>query len=233
MTKKACDIIGIIVGVLMIAFAVVVFASTPQYTSSINSGSTNAKEIDYSAYTEYEDNKWYGGDAYTGIQQAAAQAANNLIAVNNSVETSNEYLYNINKNLDGINYTIEHIGSPLQNNFSIFTDYLKMCLALVFVSAGLLTITKYTRNLCKESVPKKKNNSENPQPNAESDNFNNDYNEQPSTSDQTTSPEENVPNLADDKLFLTTENNTTICPQCNFKQPGDIEFCTCCGTKLL
>lgn len=29
----------------------------------------------------YESNEYYGGDAYTGIQQAAAQAANNVLAV--------------------------------------------------------------------------------------------------------------------------------------------------------
>ena len=81
MTKKAVDIIGILVGVLMIVFAIIVYTSTPTYSNYTTSGNTNAEKIEYSTHTEFESDKRYGGDAYTGIQQAAAQAANNTIAV--------------------------------------------------------------------------------------------------------------------------------------------------------
>ena len=43
--------------------------------------------IDYAYYfSSYEDNNTYGGDAYTGIQNAAAQTANNVNNVGNLLE---------------------------------------------------------------------------------------------------------------------------------------------------
>lgn len=57
MHKKLLKIFGIILGVLTIVLAFVVFS----------------KGVGY-----YESNMSYGGDAYTGIQNAAAQTANNV-----------------------------------------------------------------------------------------------------------------------------------------------------------
>ena len=37
-------------------------------------------------YTGHENDNAYGGDAYTGIQNAAAQTANNVAAVGNGLE---------------------------------------------------------------------------------------------------------------------------------------------------
>ena len=43
--------------------------------------------IDYAYYSStYEDNNTYGGDAYTGIQNAAAQTANNVSNVGELLE---------------------------------------------------------------------------------------------------------------------------------------------------
>ena len=57
MNKKLLKIFGIILGVATIVLAIIVFS----------------KSVGYS-----ESNQSYGGDAYTGIQNAAAQAANNV-----------------------------------------------------------------------------------------------------------------------------------------------------------
>ena len=57
MNKKLLKIFGIVLGVLAIVLAIIVFS----------------KDVGY-----YESSKSYGGDAYTGIQNAAAQAANNV-----------------------------------------------------------------------------------------------------------------------------------------------------------
>ena len=57
MHKKLLKIFGIILGVLTIVLSFVVFSKSVGY---------------------YESNMSYGGDAYTGIQNAAAQAANNV-----------------------------------------------------------------------------------------------------------------------------------------------------------
>ena len=60
MNKKLLKIFGIILGVVTIVLAVIVLC----------------KGVGY-----YESNVSYGGDAYTGIQNAAAQAANNVMYV--------------------------------------------------------------------------------------------------------------------------------------------------------
>lgn len=57
MNKKLLKTGGLILGILAIIFAIVVFC--------MDTGS-------------FEGAEFYGGDAYTGIQQAAAQSANNV-----------------------------------------------------------------------------------------------------------------------------------------------------------
>lgn len=57
MNKKLLKIFGIALGVLTIILAIVVFTQNVGY---------------------YESSHSYGGDAYTGIQNASAQAANNV-----------------------------------------------------------------------------------------------------------------------------------------------------------
>ncbi|MBO5418219.1 MAG: hypothetical protein J6A50_06440 [Clostridia bacterium] len=40
----------------------------------------------------YESNAYYGGDAYTGMQQASAQTANNVLAVGEIIETGLHFM---------------------------------------------------------------------------------------------------------------------------------------------
>ena len=65
MNLKLLKIFGICLGVLAIIFAMVVFSGGVGY---------------------FESNETYGGDAYTGIQNAAAQAANNIMYVGETVQ---------------------------------------------------------------------------------------------------------------------------------------------------
>ena len=65
MNLKLLKIFGICLGVLAIIFAAVVFSGGVGY---------------------YEANEAYGGDAYTGIQNAAAQSANNIMYVGETVQ---------------------------------------------------------------------------------------------------------------------------------------------------
>lgn len=41
---------------------------------------------------DHEDNEYYGGDAYTGIQQAAAQTANNIQTLTENITTIGGYI---------------------------------------------------------------------------------------------------------------------------------------------
>ena len=67
MNKKLLKIFGIILGVLAIVLAIVIFTQDVGY---------------------YESNHSYGGDAYTGIQNASAQAANNIMYVGELIRFS-------------------------------------------------------------------------------------------------------------------------------------------------
>ena len=62
-------VIFIIAGIIAIAFAIVVISQATSYYVG--------------SYTWYET---YGGDAYTGIQNAAADTANNVYYLNNNLE---------------------------------------------------------------------------------------------------------------------------------------------------
>lgn len=64
--KKTFNLVGMIDGVLSIIFGLVVFGS-----------SIGSMEIDHS----------YGGDAYTGMQNASAQAANNIYELSGMIKT--------------------------------------------------------------------------------------------------------------------------------------------------
>lgn len=66
MNKKMLKVFGVILGVLAIVLAIVVY------------------NLDVGYYENYET---YGGDAYTGIQQAAAQTANNVVYVGQMIRT--------------------------------------------------------------------------------------------------------------------------------------------------
>lgn len=67
----------------------------------------SATEDPYSVPDNYsgssERDKYYGGDAYTGIQQAAAQAANNILALEETLQQTNENILAVNENLKTAN----------------------------------------------------------------------------------------------------------------------------------
>ena len=65
-------ILGIVAGIIAIIFAIIVFAgAAPSSSSAV----TSLSDMDTGTRTSYE---YYGGDAYTGIQQAAADTARNV-----------------------------------------------------------------------------------------------------------------------------------------------------------
>ena len=74
MRSKLFPFIGIGCGILAIIFAIVVFSG----------GGGGVSNMDTGTYTSYN---YYGGDAYTGIQQAAADTARNVQSLARIVRT--------------------------------------------------------------------------------------------------------------------------------------------------
>lgn len=68
-TKKILALAFIAIAILSLVFAIVCF--------TIDDGGSRGST---------ESNKYYGGDAYTGIQNAAAQTASNVYYVNSNIQ---------------------------------------------------------------------------------------------------------------------------------------------------
>lgn len=136
-TKKTINksfivaIMGIACGVVILALGFITYESNLRtYKARTGPESTS--------YTSYE---YYGGDAYTGIQQAAADASNNAGVVAENIVTTNTYLMAI------LNSIYRPVG-------------------LVLIALGLITICNYLYKLTeirerrkkeKEAEPKESN----------------------------------------------------------------------------
>ena len=86
-SSKTAAIVGVVCGIVVLVFGIIVFTGM-LYNGPIGN---SAGETEYTSYS------WYGGDAYTGIQQAAADASNNAYAVAENVVLSNSYLSSISE----------------------------------------------------------------------------------------------------------------------------------------
>jgi hypothetical protein len=131
--------IGLIVGLVIVLLSLVVFI----YDVDIKTAKW--ADIKYTSVEapEYEADKYYGGDAYSGIQNAAAQAANNAIAVYDEVKQGNEAVKTMNENLKA------QAKADAENLESI-AGLVKLCLGSILLSIGLLTIAKNIAPLKKE-----------------------------------------------------------------------------------
>lgn len=130
---------GLIVGLVIVLLSLVVFI----YDVDIKTAKW--EEIKYTSVEapEYEADKYYGGDAYSGIQNAAAQAANNAIAVYDEVKQGNGAIKTMNDNLKA------QAKADAENLESI-AGLVKLCLGSILLSIGLLTIAKNIAPLKKE-----------------------------------------------------------------------------------
>lgn len=116
---KFYGVIGFGLGVLIVIFSVIVFAYDAN--TVFITGLDNDKLVS----PAYEEDQAYGGDAYTGMQQAAAQAANNLIPVFNAIKKGNEYT------------------TTLNNNAARIVKAIKISTGFILLTVGLLTMFKY------------------------------------------------------------------------------------------
>lgn len=130
--SKIHSILGVAVGAVIIVISLVIMAYDVKLESPYMS------DIYYNSITEpsEESNQYYGGDAYTGIQQAAAQAANNMIPVFEAIEAGNKGMKELNKNI------IEKANVEA-NNLKAMVSAFQYFIGLLVLSIGLLTIVKY------------------------------------------------------------------------------------------
>lgn len=136
--SKISNYVGVAVGVLIIIFSIVVFnldtvmhTDDPEKIPTI----TEAQEA-----PESESNSYYGGDAYTGIQQASAQTANNLIPVYYSILQTNE-------NTSALNETIGVQMKSDAKNMEKAVSAITTCFGFLLLAIGLLTLLKYASTI--------------------------------------------------------------------------------------
>ena len=118
MRKILTAALGILCGIAIIVMAFQ-FNGASYESGSIKADTLSARGTDPvivedSLYGSYERDYYYGGDAYTGMQQAAAQAANNVLALEETLNQTNNDLVAINENIKSTNANI----AALNNNLS-------------------------------------------------------------------------------------------------------------------
>lgn len=125
---KLSKVLNIFVGIVIIILSICVFTYDANFYS-----------VGYARITppSSESDSFYGGDAYTGIQQAAAQAANNLIPVFEAVEENHSALRTVNDNI------IKE------------TNAVKFAIGSVLLSFGLFVTFKYLGALLESGGNKK------------------------------------------------------------------------------
>jgi len=130
---------GIVTGIIIIIFSIIVFSLSP----SPSSDTQEIKPIETNNITPQSEAKnRYGGDAYTGIQQASAQAATNLVAVYDNIDQTNSNLEALNSNI--INHT---------DQTEALASFLQTALGFLILSIGLLTVVKHLGLLLTETGP--------------------------------------------------------------------------------
>ena len=128
---KKLNVVGIIIGIVIMACSYLVFTFSPEIATPDMSHFT----LDSITPPEYEANKYYGGDAYTGMQQASAQAANNLIPVFNALEENNRGIFALNSN-------IIKAAAANTSNVEAIIAAIKYCAGFILLSIGLVVISK-------------------------------------------------------------------------------------------
>ena len=138
---KKFNLVGVIIGVLVIAVAVFVLALNLEVSTPDTTNIQSITKITISA-PESESNKYYGGDAYTGIQQAAAQTARNLIPVFEAIEENSEILIKENENLKILNNNINSLSRNNADNDQLLISVIQNGIGVILLAIGLAIIAR-------------------------------------------------------------------------------------------
>ena len=134
MSKKIQNVLGIGAGFVIIILAIIMLVVTPTFESS---GTKSVNPIEGGGVIpEVERDLYYGGDAYTGMQQASAQAATNLVAVYDSVNQTNT-------NIETLNHNIINLTKKQAQNQTEMASLIRMSVSFLLLALGLMTIIKH------------------------------------------------------------------------------------------
>lgn len=128
---KKLNVIGLAIGIVILVCSYFVFS----FDTAINTPRMEKIILETINAPEYESNKSYGGDAYTGMQQAAAQAANNLVPVFEAIEENNGAIATLNRN------SIAAANAEAENIVAVIST-IKYCAGFVMLSIGLAVISQ-------------------------------------------------------------------------------------------
>ena len=128
---KKLNLIGVIIGIVIMACSYFAFS----FDVEINKPHLGEIGLESISAPQMESDKAYGGDAYTGMQQAAAQAANNLIPVFEAIEANNYAISELNNN------NIEAADAAADNAEAIVST-IKHCVGVILLAVGLTVIAK-------------------------------------------------------------------------------------------
>ena len=129
--SKKINFVGVIIGIAIMVCSYFVFS----FDTSIKNPDFSDVSLSYIPGPEEESNEYYGGDAYTGIQQAAAQAANNLIPVFDAIEDNGYAIRTLNDN------NVKIAKTEIKNAETIVST-IKYCVGFIMLSVGLAVISK-------------------------------------------------------------------------------------------
>ena len=162
MRKILTAALGILCGIAIIVMAFQ-FNSMSYEAGSLRLEALSSSGVDPvladDSYTaSYERDYYYGGDAYTGIQQAAAQAANNILALEETLNQTNNDLAAINRNIKTTNSNLATINNNLikalqsqaEEQGSATAASIRSVGKLGFfllLAIGMLTVVKYLGQL--------------------------------------------------------------------------------------
>lgn len=107
MRKLITGALGVLCGIAIIIMAFAIKATPAKFDEEsfdkLSAVSADPADIEDILTCNLESDKYYGGDAYSGMQQAAAQAANNVMALEETLLQTNESVLAVNENLKDLN----------------------------------------------------------------------------------------------------------------------------------
>lgn len=156
MRKLITSSLSLLCGLAIIIMAFCINATPAVFTEislpSLTGSNANPGTIPDNYTGDYESNKYYGGDAYSGMQQASAQAANNVLAMEETLLQTNENILAVNENLRSIssnlataNNNFVAAASIQQQNLeaasSAISAAMCQCAFFILMAMGLIVIT--------------------------------------------------------------------------------------------
>ena len=156
MRKLITSSLSILCGLAIIIMAFCINAPPAHFTEGslarITASNVNPNLIEDNYRGDYESNKYYGGDAYTGMQQASAQTANNVLAMEETLLQTNENILAVNSNLKNIGGSLASVNNNFiaatnmqQENLeaasSAISATMCQCVFFILLAAGLIVVT--------------------------------------------------------------------------------------------